>query len=247
MIYVVLGMHKSGTTLLSQVLHHSGIAMGEFDENESYDRGNKYERQECLRLNMRLLGTADFGVLDVPREALRPATPAEADEMAALVAAAGRGGGDWGFKDPRTCLTYGEWAGRLGDHRLIAVFREPSQVWPRFKWQGRRRYHTNFQRAVSYLARWHEYNEGVLAALERAPGPSLVLDYHDFMVSDDAFDRLERFVGRRLEDRRDPAMYRSREGSDLFLRAADRWLTWRSGRSIAGMMARLRRRMEVPA
>ena len=33
-IYVVLGMHKSGTTLVSQTLHKSGVSMGpEFDED----------------------------------------------------------------------------------------------------------------------------------------------------------------------------------------------------------------------
>ena len=43
-IYVVLGMHKSGTTLISQILHHSGVNMGgaEIETSRSYDEGNKY-------------------------------------------------------------------------------------------------------------------------------------------------------------------------------------------------------------
>lgn len=49
MIFVVLGMHKSGTTLVSQILHHSGIPMGDgFDENVTYDGGNKYERESTF-------------------------------------------------------------------------------------------------------------------------------------------------------------------------------------------------------
>mgnify|MGYP001063669191 CR=1 FL=1 len=31
-VFVVLGMHKSGTTLVSQILHRSGIEMGDADD-----------------------------------------------------------------------------------------------------------------------------------------------------------------------------------------------------------------------
>ncbi len=46
MIYVIFGMHKSGTTLVAEMLHKSGINMGDFDESVSYDIGNQYERNE---------------------------------------------------------------------------------------------------------------------------------------------------------------------------------------------------------
>jgi hypothetical protein len=52
MICVFLSMHKSGTTLVSEILHHSGINMGDdIDEHVSYDRGNKYEHESTLGLN----------------------------------------------------------------------------------------------------------------------------------------------------------------------------------------------------
>ena len=51
MIYIILGMHKSGTTLISQILHKSGINMGNFNEDVSYDQGNKYERPASQKIN----------------------------------------------------------------------------------------------------------------------------------------------------------------------------------------------------
>ena len=56
MIYVVLGMHKSGTTLVAKMLHASGINMGEsIDESADYSAGNHYERQSTAELNHVLL------------------------------------------------------------------------------------------------------------------------------------------------------------------------------------------------
>ena len=40
MIYALLGMHKSGTSLLSRILHESSINMGDFDESKGYDEVN---------------------------------------------------------------------------------------------------------------------------------------------------------------------------------------------------------------
>lgn len=57
MIYVIMGMHKSGTSLIAETLHKSGINMGYFDEQLSYDEANHYERWHTSELNHYLLGT----------------------------------------------------------------------------------------------------------------------------------------------------------------------------------------------
>ncbi len=63
MIYLVLGCHKSGTTLVSEMLHSSGIQMiddaGAVEETagqSGYDDGRFYERSEWVRLNADILG-----------------------------------------------------------------------------------------------------------------------------------------------------------------------------------------------
>ena len=55
MIFVILGMHKSGTTLVSQTLHASGINMGDFDSSLTYDTNNKFERHNTQELNRDML------------------------------------------------------------------------------------------------------------------------------------------------------------------------------------------------
>ncbi len=62
MIYVVLGMHKSGTTLVARTLHESGIIMGEeFPAGASYC-SNKYEAKWPQSFSDEILG-AERGML----------------------------------------------------------------------------------------------------------------------------------------------------------------------------------------
>jgi len=240
LIYIVLGMHKSGTTLVSQMLHHSGINMGEFDENVHYDKGNKYERESSFQLDLELLGTTSDAVLDLVGGGLPPLSEVQRQRMQAIIAEGADTGGDWGIKDPRMCLTYERWREELPPHKIIFVFRDPAQVWPRYKWLGKRKYVTNFNRAYSYLHRWQEHNRNVLRYLDQGPQERIVLDYHELMVGDVEFGRLQTFVDRPLEDRRQKELYRSKAGQDIFLRFADGLLARRTGCSTRDTMRELR-------
>jgi len=229
-------MHKSGTTLVSQVLHHSNISMGEFDENVSYDGGNKYERESALQLDMDILGVDDYEVLELARPKSPRMTVDQRQRMRDIIERNEGNHADWGFKDPRACLLFELWEEELPDHRIIAVFRDPAQVWPRFKWRGKRKYHTNFNRAYSYLARWHEHNQGILDCLRATEKDYIVLSYNELMSGDDEFEVLNRFCGGKLVDRRKTKLFRSRSRMDIFLKFAD-WLLQRTrGLSIENTM-----------
>ena len=241
MIYVVLGMHKSGTTLIAQILHHSGINMGEhLDGAVSYDQGNKYEREAAFGLNLSILGKSDVFVLDVEASRGQVMSLAQREIMRAIIRDCDhRHGGAWGFKDPRTCLTWPLWRQELPEHRIIAVFREPAEVWPHFRWSGLRRYLWNYKLAWSYLERWFEHNRGAIEAVAEAGDRALVLGYRELMTSEDEFARLCDFVGLDLSDRRRPELYRHRDQRDIYLRWADRRLQRVAGRTIDQVMAEL--------
>jgi len=239
-IVVVLGMHKSGTTLVSQMLHHSGINMGEFDQGVSYDQGNKYERQDALHLDMDILGAEDYEVLDLTPGGQATMNDQQRSQMKDLIAACAQTNDDWGFKDPRACLTYNLWAEELPAHKIIAVYRDPAEVWPRFKWHGMRKHHTNFQRAQSYLQRWQEHNLNIISFLQQTSMPYLVLNYHDLMSRPETLGTLDEFLGTKLEDRRKPGLYRSRAKRDVFLKWADWNLGRKTGHTVASTMAGLR-------
>jgi len=241
MIYVVLGMHKSGTTLVSQILHESGISMGErFDADVTYDKGNKYERETVLGLNMCILGTETYGVLGIGADRGREMNLEQRELMRAIIRDCQARHDDWGFKDPRTALTYGLWAQELPPHRVIAIVRDPAEVWPRFRYGGKRRYLGNFAYAWDYVNRWLEHNHTIREVMQRSPRDCILLEYGALMTDDAEFQRLQDFVGRPLQDRRRPDLYRSRGGMDLFLRVADARLKRKTGSTMLEHLEELR-------
>ena len=212
MIDVVLGMHKSGTTLVAEMLHHAGIDMMDaVDTARGYDDGNKWERESTKALNHELLGSAGTHSLRVSARGGLAVSAATTDPMRSLVDDLSARHAAWGFKDPRTCLTYDAWAGVLPQHRLIVVYRLPEEGWAHY-WSAAGGPAGKLDVLRRFLGSWCEYNAAILAILERATVPAVVLHYTRLMAGDAEFRRLEEFVGRPLVDRRVAAMHRSRPG-----------------------------------
>jgi len=234
-------MHKSGTTLLSQILHHSGISMGEgFDEGVSYDDGNKYERESSLALNIELLGAPDFEVRDLPKPDKLVLDEEHRSQMRLIIDRCNSQHADWGFKDPRTSLTYPLWKEELPPHRVIAIYRSPEEIWPRFRWQGWRKRYVNPVGAWQFMSRWIEHNISLISYLREAGKEYILLDYHRLMTTDDEFNRLQAFVGRDLVDMRNKQLYRTQRcRPDLPLHLAD-WLIGKTtGKSKEKILATL--------
>lgn len=208
MVYVVLGMHKSGTTLISEVLHHSGINMVDnVDPSLDYDRGNKWERESTKQLNLKLLAAEGTFSLAKGRPDALKLTPELREQMRKIAEDCGRRFPDWGFKDPRTCTLYDLWAEALPEHKIIVVYRSPEETWEHYRRiSGKQLFTALFQ----FLPRWCEYNGKILEHLERTKAPFLVVRYEQFMHDAKEFERLEKFVGRKLNDRRNPKLHRSR-------------------------------------
>jgi hypothetical protein len=229
-------MHKSGTTLVSQMLHHSGINMGEFDPSITYDKGNQYEREDALQLDLAILGAKDDRVLDLAAPGQLSMTTDQRSRMQRIIADCQSDHADWGFKDPRASLLYPLWAEELPEHKIIVVYRHASQVWGHFIWAGKRYYHTNFNRAYSYLRRWQEHNRSILGYLASTRMDHVVLEYGQLMSSAHEFNRLQQFVGGGLTDLRNPKLFRNRSDMDVFLQGADWLLKKKYGYSVDDTM-----------
>lgn len=240
MIHVVLGMHKSGTTLVSQMLHESGIAMVESgDSRAGYDDGNTWERESTKDVNHAILGSRDVHSLRTARHLRVACGPAEQARMREIIRACNGSHPDWGFKDPRTCLTYESWARELPEHRIVVIYRTPQEAWAHYwrKASGGRCV-TVFRECIP---RWCEYNGAILAALERTTAPAIVLHYTRLMRDDGELRRLERFVGRPLVDLRDLGLSRSRPARFDAYRLARACHRLRGGRDPGSIVAELER------
>ncbi len=207
---VVLGMHKSGTSLVAEILHRSGIQMFEKDTGVGYDDGNKMERDECRTLNIELLKSGDkHSVQTVAPLELRTVTPKQWQIGRDIVARCAEENCQWGFKDPRTVLTLPYWLRVAPNSRLIGVFRDPVEVFQHYNekpWPAR--FRGNRYYPIMTLYAWCVYNKHLLQAAKTQDG-MLLLDYGALMTSDEGLERLSDFLGQPVEDCRRKKMRRS--------------------------------------
>lgn len=212
MIYVVLGMHKSGTTLVSKLLHRSGINMIETPDNGlSYEEGNTFERDATKRLNNEILGSHGVSSLDAICLPDITLSSELRQHMRAVVDGCGAAYDDWGFKDPRTCLTYPLWKEVLPDHKLIIVYRGLGEVQRHYLGRDWRRkmLHT-FSISWKAVRTWSTYNARILEYVRASDVPYLALNYAELMANDAELVRLAGFLNRDIEDVRDVRHYRHR-------------------------------------
>jgi len=241
MIYVVLGMHKSGTTLISQILHKSGINMGEFDESVSYDKGNHYERHEGQLINREILKCADAHSLDVisPVSFLQNESGVRR-KIEKLVSELDGRYSNWGFKDPRTCLTYEVWRKYLPKHKVIYVYRNPLELWHHYRRHIPRR--KIIQRSVQgykALRAWYIYNSVLLGHISDSDTPYHIIHFSEFMNAASELDRLRRFTGISMADCRKKKLYRSKSRPDGMYKVCSALLARRYGQSVDKLYALL--------
>ena len=125
---VVTGMHRSGTSLLANLLREAGVAVGDrlYGPNAFNPKGH-FEDEEFLDLHEAILkfnGTT-WALHDAPDELrISDEHRARARELVAR-----RSGQHlWGWKDPRTVLFLDLWHGLLREAKFIFIFRPATLV-----------------------------------------------------------------------------------------------------------------------
>jgi len=206
--YVVLGMHKSGTTLVAKTLHRSGIPMIDHVEHGDYCEAAYFERRSTRAINSAILG--DHGMLSA-----RVTTVPSPERIPGRITHAAEAIWDshsdasWGFKDPRTLLTFNFWRPVLNGVRLIGIYRNPYDVMNHYT-RGRPR----LPMAATSLHAWRVYNQQ-LHRIAAAQPDMLLLDYEKLIDDDAEFARFAEFVGRPLVDCREPQLHRHQSPTAL--------------------------------
>ena len=124
---VVIGMHRSGSSLTSGILEALGVDMGERLMAESQANPVGYfEDKTFLRLNRKILHAAGGTWYDPPSpEAIRAQAEAFRPEVEALVQDKPP---RWGWKDPRTSLTLDVYLEHLTHPHLVVTHRDPEAI-----------------------------------------------------------------------------------------------------------------------
>ena len=186
-LVLVLGMHRSGTSLLGGVLQHLGLALpGEVIAADQHNPAGYFEWDQIVAIQERLLIDLERwwpsaqGCLPLPSDwLLHPATLAAREQIRALLAPEQlQQQGPWGLKDPRCSRLLPLWielAEGLGlPLRLVLACRDPAEVATSLVHRDGPITGMDYNRAQQL---WWVHNRDVLQVAAAARLPVTVIDY----------------------------------------------------------------------
>ena len=188
----ILGMHRSGTSLVARALNVLGIDLGPPETMLEANRLNPlgfWEHRDILAVNDELLaalrGTWDHPPLMPPDWHNASNLDGLRDRAVAILTRDFVGAPRWGWKDPRSCLTWPFWRSLVPDARVVLCIRHPVAV-------ARSLEHAMGFKAALRL--WHRYTA---AALDNTAGSERELIMTERIVDDPrgGVDLLARFLG----------------------------------------------------
>ena len=186
-LVLVLGMHRSGTSLLGGVLQHLGLALpGEVIAADQHNPAGYFEWDQIVEIQENLLidlerwWPSEQGCLRLPPDwLLHPATLAAREQIRALLAPEQKQQqGPWGLKDPRCSRLLPLWIDLAEDLglplRLVLACRDPSEVVESLVHRDRQSTGMDHNRAQRL---WWLHNTDVLQAAAAMALPVTVIDY----------------------------------------------------------------------
>lgn len=187
---LIAGMHRSGTSMITRLLHLCGLYLGEEKDLVSADPHNLegyWEHHQFLMINEELL-TALGGGWDFPPR-VEPGweksnevsyIKTKASKLIQQFAAYDR----WGWKDPRNSLTLPFWRQFDPSIKVVVCVRNPLEV-------ANSLFKRNYFSPAMAFNLWLEYNQRVLASIE--PANRIITHYDSYFQ--DPYTELERILG----------------------------------------------------
>ena len=165
-VICVLGMHRSGTSCLAGSLEQQGLFLGEVNTAAPWNKRGNRESFTIMDLQGDILASSG-GSWERPPAVVE--WRAEHFERARAILAEHAGHAVWGFKDPRTLLTFEGWRELVPDIEPVAIFRHPLRVAQSL--QSR-----NELPLEAGMALWRTYNERLILLHDREPFPVVSFD-----------------------------------------------------------------------
>jgi len=188
----IAGAHRSGTSMLTRLLHTCGIYLGPENELMPPQADNPegfWEHLGFVALNDELLNELG-GAWDVPPTAEENFAEPRLDPLrmkAQLLIEGFASAGVWGWKDPRNSLTLPFWQDLLPGLKTLIIVRNPLEV----AYSMRERNGTSYSFG---LRLWEIYNRRVI---ETATEQERLVTHYDLFFEDAETElrRIVRFVG----------------------------------------------------
>ena len=124
---IMLGMHRSGTSLLAGSLEAAGLNLGKVNNSAPFNRKGNKENEQFRELNDALLERSGFAWYAPPNGPVQW-EKADLERANQLIKPYLDARLPWGFKDPRTVWTVEGWLRALPGAHMVGVFRHPSLV-----------------------------------------------------------------------------------------------------------------------
>jgi len=178
---VVLGMHRSGTSLVAGALHKMGIYMGSrFREPDSTSPYGYWEDLDWRDLNKSIINAAGGTWYEPPDpDSLADRVLAHRDEIQSLVAHREAIHNLWGMKDPRTSLLISHLHPLLPSPRYIVVRRNMYDVIDSL---SRRAYRRGYRKSLRHWRGLHDvYISRIHGFIKQTHPDAITVDFRDFV------------------------------------------------------------------
>jgi hypothetical protein len=166
-VVMVVGMHRSGTSVLAGSLQQAGLDLGRCSTWNRHNRRGNRENPEVMAFHEGLLARQGCAWHRPPGTVV-PWTSADRREAARIIDSF-RGSACWGFKDPRATFFHEGWTEAVPHLEFVGIFRHPSAVAASLDARER-------MPAADAIRTWTAYNRRLLTLHRERPFPLLCFD-----------------------------------------------------------------------
>ena len=210
-VLIIAGMHRSGTSLISNWLHHCGLNLGE--QLLGADIGNSeghFEDIDFFHFHEDTLLANELPQSGLTAKRVPALNKYQHEKLKSLVGLKNKLNTQWGWKDPRTCLFLDNYRAVIPDACYLNIVRDygstvnslisrefkhherkylsrkklSRMVWKKFR-RERNLERLYYNTAETYLEVWVKYNEELLKNVRHLPeGKYIFVDYLSLLDDD---------------------------------------------------------------
>ncbi|MBB3056052.1 sulfotransferase [Mucilaginibacter gotjawali] len=209
---IILGMHRSGTSLITNWLHKCGLQVGEtLMEAGVGNKEGHFEDTEFYKMHMEILRDNNLNESGIINQKVNYLSSYHKEKIKGIIRVKNKLFGQWGWKDPRTCLFLKHYRELLPQAYYLVVVRDyhsvvvsllkrtmaeldlhyDTQKGPlsRLAWYKVRRklfYHRFCRKHASYfLNSWIFYNENILENIKNMSDKRFLIVDYDMLKTKD--------------------------------------------------------------